>query len=62
MKNAAILTSFLCLLLLTFSCANDYKFSLEKPKKIVINDSITIKLIEKNDKVVDKIQFYINGK
>jgi len=62
MKNAAIYTSFLCLLLLTFSCANEYKFSLEKPKKIVINDSVTIKLIEKNDKVVDKIQFYINGK
>ena len=62
MKNSAILTSVLALLFLTLSCANDYKFSIEKPKKVVINESITIKLIEKNEKAVEKIQFYINGK
>ena len=62
MKNSAILISILALLFLTLSCANDYKFSLEKPNKVVINESITIKLIEKNNKAVDKIQFYVNGK
>ncbi|TXD46575.1 glutaminyl-peptide cyclotransferase [Polaribacter sp. IC073] len=62
MKNYSILISFLTLLFLTSSCANDYKFSLEKPNKVVVNESVTIKLTEKNDKPVDKVQFYINGK
>jgi len=62
MKNFSVLISVLSLLFLTLSCANDYKFSLEKPNKVVINESITIKLIEENNKAVDKIQFYINGK
>jgi glutaminyl-peptide cyclotransferase len=62
MKNFATLTSFLVLLFLTISCANDYQFSIEKPNKVVINESVTIKLIEKNDKPVTKIQFYVNGK
>jgi glutaminyl-peptide cyclotransferase len=62
MKNFAILRSFLVLLFLTLSCANEYQFSLEKPNKVVINESVTLKLVEKNDKPVTKVQFYVNGK
>tara|TARA_R110002049_G_scaffold4842_4_gene34194 strand:- start:968 stop:2008 length:1041 start_codon:yes stop_codon:yes gene_type:complete len=62
MKNFSILITFLSLLLLTISCSNDYKFSLEKPNKVVLNESVTIKLVEKNNQAVEKIQFYVNGK
>ena len=62
MKNFSILITFLSLLLLTVSCSNNYKFSLEKPNKVVLNESVTIKLVEKNNQAVEKIQFYVNGK
>jgi glutaminyl-peptide cyclotransferase len=62
MKKYFLLISFLTLILLTLSCSNTYKFSLEKPKKAILNESITVKLTEKNDKPIDKIQFYVNGK
>ncbi|AUC86511.1 glutamine cyclotransferase [Polaribacter sp. ALD11] len=62
MKNYSILISFLAILFLTASCSNAYKFSLEKPKKAILNESVTVKLIEKNDKPIEKIQFYVNGK
>ena len=62
MKKHSIFISFLALLFLTVSCADAYKFSLEKPKKATLNESITVKLTEKNNKEVDKIKFYLNGK
>ena len=62
MKNYSILISLLVILLLTVSCSDAYRFSLEKPKKAILNESVTVKLTEKNDKAVDKIQFYVNGK
>ncbi|MFT6959292.1 MAG: glutamine cyclotransferase [Polaribacter sp.] len=62
MKKYFFLISFLTLIFLTLSCSNTYKFSLEKPKKAILNESITVKLTEKNDKPIDKIQFYVNGK
>ena len=62
MKNYSILTSFLALLFVTISCSDKYKFSIEKPKKVILNESITVKLIEKNAKSVDEIKFYVNGK
>jgi glutamine cyclotransferase len=62
MKKHSLLISFLTLIFLTFSCADAYKFSLKKPKKAILNESVTVKLIEENDRPVDKIQFYVNGK
>jgi glutamine cyclotransferase len=62
MKKYSLLISFLTLIFLTFSCADAYKFSLKKPKKAILNESVTVKLIEENDRPVDKIQFYVNGK
>ncbi|QTE23927.1 glutaminyl-peptide cyclotransferase [Polaribacter cellanae] len=62
MKNFSTLISFLSILLLAVSCDDPYKFSIEKPAKIILNESVTVKMLEKNGKPVDKIQFYINGK
>ena len=62
MKKYSLLISFLTLIFLTFSCADAYKFSLEKPNKAILNESVTVKLIEENDRPIDKIQFYVNGK
>ena len=62
MKNFSILISLLTVLLLATSCSDAYKFSLEKPKKVVLNEKITIQLTEENNKAVDKVQFYVNGK
>jgi glutaminyl-peptide cyclotransferase len=62
MKNFAVLISFLVLLSLTLSCANEHQFSIKKPTKVVINELVTIKLVEKNNKPVTKIKFYVNGK
>jgi glutamine cyclotransferase len=62
MKKYSLLISFLTLIFLTISCSDAYQFSLEKPKKAILNESVTVKLIEENDKPIDKIQFYVNGK
>ena len=62
MKKYSLLISFLTLIFLTISCADAYHFSIEKPKKVILNESITVKLIEKNDKPIDKVKFYLNGK
>lgn len=61
MKKIAFLTSVLTFFLLT-SCNDDYKFTLNVPKKTTLNEEITITLKEENDKAVDKIQFFVNGK
>jgi glutaminyl-peptide cyclotransferase len=62
MKNYAILLSKLSLLLLLFACSSDYQFSLEKPVNITLNETINIRLTEKNNKLIENIKFYINGK
>jgi glutaminyl-peptide cyclotransferase len=62
MKKYSILSLLALLLLLVVSCSNNYHFSLNKPKKVSLNDTVRIQLIEKNDKPVDKVKFYLNGK
>jgi glutaminyl-peptide cyclotransferase len=62
MKKFSLIISLLALIFLTVSCSDDYQFSLEKPKKAILNESVTVKLTEKNSKPIDKIQFYVNGK
>lgn len=62
MKQNTLFTLLLTTCLLLFSCGNKYKFSLEIPKKTVLNETVTIKLIEKEGKELERVQFYINGK
>lgn len=44
------------------SCNDPYKFTLKVDKKLKINQKTTATLIEKNNKPVDSIQFFVNGK
>ena len=44
------------------SCATEYKFKLEIPKKTVLNKTIKVTLLEENSKEINKIQFFVNGK
>ena len=61
MKNIKIM-SILTVLFIFSSCAEGYKFTLKSPKKTTLNKSIKVSLTEKNNKQIDKIQFYVNGK
>lgn len=62
MKTNTILLLFFSFFFVLTSCNDEYKFTLETPKKTVLNASATVKLIEKNEKPVERIQFYVNGK
>ncbi|UAM98527.1 glutaminyl-peptide cyclotransferase [Polaribacter litorisediminis] len=61
MKKTAFFISILTLLV-CIGCNEDYKFTLDVAKKTTINSNVTIRLKEKNNKPLDKIQFFINGK
>ncbi|MDP2088867.1 MAG: glutaminyl-peptide cyclotransferase [Flavobacteriaceae bacterium] len=58
----ALKTSLLILMLLflLIGCESDYKLDLKSPKKIQINQELTLKVEEKNNKTIDSLQFYIN--
>jgi glutamine cyclotransferase len=55
---AALITGLLVL----SSCNDPYKFTLTTSKKLVFNDQATAKLTEKNNKPIDSIHFFVNGK
>ena len=56
----------IALLLLTIitltSCETEYKFTIKTPKKVVLNDEVTISLIEENNNPVEEVTLFINGK
>ena len=55
--------SLLATTLIVFTSCNDaYKFKLTTSKKLVINQEATATLIETNNKPIDSIQFFVNGK
>ena len=56
--------SFLGLFLVAilFSCKSEYKFILNTPKKIQSNEELTISISEKNDKLIDSVQFSIDSR
>jgi glutaminyl-peptide cyclotransferase len=62
MKKYSILPFLLLLFFLCFSCSNNYQFSLNKPIKVSLNDTVRVQLIEKNNKPIDEVKFYLNGK
>ena len=62
MKNNFILTGFLLCFLLTISCTKAYKFTLKSPKKTSFNQTVKISLTENNNKQIDRVQFFVNGK
>ncbi|MFN0729840.1 glutaminyl-peptide cyclotransferase [Polaribacter gochangensis] len=48
--------------ILLSSCNTAYKFKLTTTKKLVINQEATATLTEANNKPIDSIQFFVNGK
>lgn len=62
MKKYSILPFLLLFFFLNFSCSNNYQFSLNKPIKVSLNDTVRVQLTEKNNKPIDKVKFYLNGK
>lgn len=60
MKKLAILASLIVLLFT--SCDDSYNLKLKVDNKTTLNKEITITLSEKNNKPVDKVQYYIDGK
>ena len=61
MKKSLFFLSIMSFLLFV-SCNEDYKFTLEVTKKATIDSKVTVTLKEKNNKSVDKVQFFVNGK
>lgn len=61
MKKIAVLISILTLFI-CISCNKDYKFTLNVAKKTTLNTALTITLQEENNKPIDKVQFFVNGK
>ncbi len=61
MNKIAFLTSTLILLFIT-SCDSKYKFKLDVSKKTTLNGDVNINLKEENNKPIDNIQFFIDGK
>ena len=62
MKNSAVLVSLLACFMLITSCSDVYKFSLEHKKQTTLNSTIKVTLKEKEDKAVNSVQFFVNGK
>jgi glutaminyl-peptide cyclotransferase len=62
MKNSTVFVSLLACFMLITSCSDVYKFSLVHKKEIALNSKIEITLKEKDNKPVNKVQFFVNGK
>ena len=62
MKNYLTLITLFTLLILSTSCSETYKFTLETPKTVAINGDATFKISENNNRPIDSVQFFVNGK
>lgn len=60
MKKIVFLNLFLIIFLI--SCDSNYKFSIAVDKETTLNKTITATVKEENNKEVDSIQYFINGK
>ena len=61
MIHKSVLISILSLVLLFTSCSDVYKFSLDHKKQVALNDNVIVTLKEKENKQVNKVQFFVNG-
>ncbi|WP_397447282.1 glutaminyl-peptide cyclotransferase [Polaribacter sp. R77954] len=61
MKKIAFFTATLMILFL-ISCDDTYNLKLAVTKKTTLNGKVTLSLKEENNKPLDKIQFFIDGK
>ncbi|MHB0753659.1 glutaminyl-peptide cyclotransferase [Polaribacter sp. M15] len=61
MKKIAFFAATLMILFLT-SCNDTYSLKLNVTKKTTLNGKVTLSLKEENNKPLDKIQFFVDGK
>ncbi|WP_299061870.1 glutaminyl-peptide cyclotransferase [uncultured Polaribacter sp.] len=62
MKNKFTIILFFSFVFLLTSCSDVYKFSLVHEKQTTLNSNLEITLKEKEDKPINSVQFFINGK
>lgn len=62
MKKYLTLITLFTLLILSASCSETYKFTLETPRTVAINGDATFKISENNNLPIDSVQFFVNGK
>lgn len=62
MRLQKYILPFLAGIILLTACNDPYSFKLTTTKKVVLNENVTATLTEKNNKPVDSIHFFINGK
>ena len=55
--------SLLLLTIITLaSCETEYNFTINAPKKAILNDEIAITLTEENNNPIEEITLFVNGK
>ena len=62
MRLQKYIIAFISALLVLTSCNDPYKFKLTVAKKVVFKQQVTATLTEKNNKPIDSIHFFVNGK
>ena len=62
MKKFKIIFVFVLMVSILGSCGNKYQLQLTTPKSLKINEKLTIYVSEKEDKPIDSVRYYINGK
>ncbi|RPD99939.1 glutaminyl-peptide cyclotransferase [Aureibaculum marinum] len=62
MKKHKIILSLVLIALSLASCGNSYQLKLSSPKSLKINEKLTVSVSEKNNKQIDSVRYYINGK
>ena len=62
MRIYKYLLAIFCTILLFTSCNKGYRFKLTGTKKVSLNDKATFTLTEVNNKPIDSLHFFINGK
>lgn len=50
------------ILIVLFSCKSEYKFVINAPKKIQVDQELTFSISEKNNKPIDSVQFSLGNK
>ncbi|MBJ2175434.1 glutaminyl-peptide cyclotransferase [Aureibaculum sp. A20] len=62
MKKHKIILSLVLIASFLGSCGNTYKLKLSSPKSMKINENLTLSVTEENNKPIDSVRYYLDGK
>ncbi len=62
MKTITRISLLLLTIITLASCEANYKFSIKIAKKAVLNDNVTVSLVEENNNPIEQTTFFVNGK